>query len=50
MGVSRAGNKFDEICLLAIPKQIFLMSMHILKLSSGNKNMGMSRADNSVRI
>ena len=56
MGVSRADNsvKIDEICPLAIPNQISLMSMHIaslikipcylLKLSSGNENMGMSLA------
>ena len=62
MGVSRADNsvKFDEICPLAIPKQISLTSMHIaslakipcylFKLSSGNENMGVSRADNSVNI
>ena len=52
--------KFDEICPLAIPKHISLRSMHIaslvkipcylLKLSSGNENMGLSRADNSVKI
>ena len=52
--------KFDEICPSAIPKQIFLISMQIaslvkipcylLKLSSGNDNMGVSRADNSVKI
>ena len=52
--------KIDEICPLAIPNQISLMSMHIaslvkipcylLKLSSGNENMGMSWADNSVQI
>ena len=62
MGVSRADNSVtnDEICPLAIPKQISLRSMHIaslvkipcylLKLSSGNENMGVSRADNSVKI
>ena len=62
MGVSRADNsvKFDEICPLAIPNQIALMSMHIaslmkihcylVKLSSVNENMGVSRADNSVKI
>ena len=61
VGMPRADNsiKFDEICPLAIPKQISLMSMHIaslvkipcylLKLSSGNENMGVSRADNSVK-
>ena len=26
------------------------MPCYLLKLSSGNKNMGMSRADNSVKI
>ena len=62
MGMSRAEtpSKFDDICPLAIPNQISLMSMHIaslmkipcylLKLSSGNENMGVSRADNSVKI
>ena len=61
MGVSRADNckKNDEICPLAIPNQASLMSMHIaslvkipcylLKLSSGNENMGASRADYSVK-
>ena len=52
--------KFDKICPLAFPNQISLMSIHIaslvkipcylLKLSSGNKNMGVSRADNSVKF
>ena len=42
-----------------MPNQISLMSMHIaslmkipcylLKLSSGNENMGVSRADNSIK-
>ena len=62
MGVSRADNsvKFDEICPLAIPNQISLMSMHkasvvkipcyLLKLSSRNENMGVSLADNSIKI
>ena len=62
MGVSRADNsvQFDEICPLAIPNQISLMSWHIaslikipcylLKLSSGNENMGVPRADNSVKF
>ena len=62
MGVSQADNsvKIDEICPLAIPNQISLMSIYIaslvkipcylLKLLSGNKNMSMSRADNSVKI
>ena len=53
-------SKFDEICPLAIPIQISTISMHIpslvkihcylLKLSSGNENMGLSRADNTVKI
>ena len=55
-------SKFDEICPLAIPNQISTISMYIpslvniylclLKLSSGNgnENMGVSRADNSVKI
>ena len=52
--------KFDEISQLEIPNQISKVSMHIpslvkihwclLKLSSGNENMGMPRADNSVKI
>ena len=62
MGVSRADHsvKVEEICPLAIPNQISLMSMHtvslvkipcyLLKLSSGNENMGMFRADDSVKI
>ena len=62
MGVSRADNsvKFDEICQLAIPYQISLMSIYIaslviipcylLKLSPRNENMGVFRADNSVKI
>ena len=47
-------SKFDKICPLAIPNQISTTSMHIpslvkihwciLKLSSGNENMSMSRA------
>ena len=55
-----APQKFDEICPLAIPNLISLLSIHIaslvtipcylLKLSSGNENMGVSRADNSVNI
>ena len=58
MGVSRADNSV-KICPLAIANQISLMSMHIaslvkilcylLKLYSGNENMGVSRADNSVK-
>ena len=61
MRTSLAGNsKFDKICLLATPIQISLMSMHttglvkipcyLLKLSSGNENMGVSWAGNSVKI
>ena len=57
--------KIDEICPLAIPNQIslifFLLNInaytkfgkipwHLLKLSSRNENMGMSRADNSIKI
>ena len=47
--------KNDEICPLAFPNQISLISIHIsslvkipwylLKLLSGNENMGVSRAD-----
>ena len=53
-------SKFDKICPLAIPNQISTISMHIpslvkihwclLKLSSGNENNGLSRADNSIKI
>ena len=63
MGVSRADTsvkKFDEFCPLAILNQISLMSMHIaslvkiprylLKLTSGNENMGVSRGANFVKI
>ena len=62
MGVSQTDNsvKFDEICPLAIPNQISLMSIYIsslvkipcylLKLLSGNENMGVSQTDNSVKI
>ena len=52
--------KIDEICPLAIPNLISLLSIHIasmvkipcylLKLSSGNEKMGVSRPDNSVNI
>ena len=45
---------------ITILKQILITSMHIassvkrpcylLKLSSGNENMGVSRADNSIKI
>ena len=61
MGVFRADNfvKIDEICPLAIKKEVSSISMHIaslvkipcylFKLSSGNENMGVSRADNSVK-
>ena len=50
----------DQICSSAIPNQISLPSMHVPslvkilwylhKLSSGNENMGVSWADNSVKI
>ena len=53
-------SKIDKICPLAIPNQIFFISMHVpsffkipwylLKLSSWNENMGMLRAGNSVEI
>ena len=61
MGVSRADNsvKIYEICPLAIQNQISLMPMHLaglvnmpcylLKLSSGNENMGVNPADKSVK-
>ena len=49
-----------EICPLAIPNQSSFISMHVpsfvkipwhlLKLSSGNENMGVSRAHNYVKI
>ena len=52
--------KFGEICPEAIPIQNSTISMHIPslvkihwripKLSSGNENMGVSWADNSVKI
>ena len=52
-------SKIDEICALAIPKQISTISMQIpslikihcysLKLSSGNENTDVVRADNSVQ-
>ena len=46
-------SKFDKICQLAIPVQISTISIHkpsdVYSLSSGNENMGMSRADNSVK-
>ena len=51
---------FDKIFSLAIQNQISTISMHIpslvknhwclIKLSSGNENMGVSRADNSVKL
>ena len=57
MGVSWADNsvKFSP---LAIPNQISLMSIYIASLVkslviysfSGKENMGVSRADNSVKI
>ena len=50
----------DEICPLAIPNQISFISLHVpslvkipwhlIKLSSRNENMGLSRADNSIKI
>ena len=50
----------DEICPLVTPNKISFISMHVpslvkipwhlLKLSSGIENMGVSRADNSVKI
>ena len=53
-------SKIDDICPLAIKHQISLISMHVpssinipwylLKLSFRNKNMGVSWADNSVKI
>ena len=52
-------SKIYEICLLAIPNQISIISMHkpslvkfhwfLLKLSSRNKNMDVSQAENSVK-
>ena len=52
--------KIDEICPLAIPNQISLMSIfiaslvkipcYLLKLLSGNEIMGVFGADNSVKI
>ena len=60
--MSRADNlsNIGEICPLAIPNQISFISMpvpslvkipwHLLKLSSGNENMGVSWADNSIKI
>ena len=53
-------SNIDEIWRLAIPNQISFISINVpslvkipwqfLKLSSGNENMGMFRADNSVKI
>ena len=53
-------SNIEEICPLAIPNQISFISMHVpglvkihwclLKLSSGNENMGVSRATNPVKI
>ena len=50
----------SKICPSTIPNQIFTISMHtprlvkfhwyLLKLSSGNENFDISRADNSVKI
>ena len=60
--MSQADNsvKHDEICQLAIPNQISLILMHVPslvkipwhlhKLSSGNENMGVSRADNCIKM
>ena len=49
-----AGGYYNSQCPLAIPNRISLISMHVyihlLKLSSGNENMGVSRADNSVKV
>ena len=52
-------SKIDEICSWAIPNQVSTISMHtpslvkirwyLLKLSSGNENTDVSRADNSVK-
>ena len=54
-----SGKKMTER-QITILNQILIISMHIasfvkrpcylLKLSSGNENMGVSRADNSVKI
>ena len=53
-------SNIDEICPLLIPNQISFISMHVpslvkipwhlLKLLSGNQNMGVSWADNYVKI
>ena len=53
-------SNIDEICPLAIPNQISFISMpvpslvkiswHLLKLTFGNENIGVSRADTSVKI
>ena len=53
-------SNMDKICPLAIKNQTSFISMHVpslvkipwylLKLSSGNENMSMSWADNSVKI
>ena len=56
--MSRADNsvKNDEICPLAIPNlsihiaSLVIIPCYLLKLSSGNENMGVSLADNSVNI
>ena len=50
----------EEICPLSIPNQISFISMHVpslvkipwhlQKLRSGNENMGLSWADNSIKI
>ena len=50
--------KFNKICPLAIPNQIYIISMHIsfmkihwhlLKLSPGNENSDVLRAGNAVK-
>ena len=53
-------SNIDEICPIANPNEISLISLHVPslvkipwhlhKLSSGNDNMGVSRADSSVKI
>ena len=53
-------SNIDEICPWAIQNQISIISMHVpslvkipwllLKLSPGNKKMGVSQADNSIKI
>ena len=53
-------SKIKEICTLALPNKISTITLHIqslvkiywyfLKLSSGNENIILSRADNTIRI